>query len=262
VGKQIIGMLHLPALPGAPRYGGDPDALRDKALADARALVDGGVSAILIENFGDVPFLPGPVPPAVVAHITALAADVRSRFQVPLGINVLRNDGCAALSIAHAVGAQFIRVNILGGARLTDQGIISGIAHDLLRLRKILGAGGVQILADVDVKHSAPLAAAPLEQEVEDLIQRGGADGLIVTGSGTGKAAALEDVRRIRSAAGRVPLFIGSGVTQANAMDYLPHVEGVIVGSSLRSGGPGSPVDPQRVRSLVDTVTRASRRPT
>src|SRR3954466_6562310 len=127
VRKPVIGMLHLPPLPGSPQFtaADGPDALREIVLRDADALAAGGIHGLMLENFGDVPFYPGRVPAHTVAVMTALAADVRQRFgELPLGINVLRNDGQSALAIAAAVGAHFIRVNILCGAGLTGQGII------------------------------------------------------------------------------------------------------------------------------------------
>ncbi len=252
MGKPLIGMLHLPPLPGAPRYEGRVAPLLERVLADAEALTAGGITQLLLENFGDTPFYPAAVPPHVVAHMTAIAAEVKRRFDVPLGINVLRNDGCAALAIAHAVGAQFIRVNVLCGARLADQGILPGIAHDLLRLRKTLAADQIQILADVDVKHSVPLAAVPLEREVQDLIQRGLADGLIVTGAATGEAAAAEPLQKVKQAAGGHPVYLGSGVTPDAVARLHPHADGFIVGTWLKQDGQvGHPVDPDRVRALV-----------
>src|SRR5688572_30780945 len=163
VQRPVIGMLHLPPLPGAPLYGGSMQKIRDVLLSDAAKLAEGGVHGLMIENFGDTPFYPGRVPGHVIAHMTALAAEVRRAVpQLPLGINVLRNDGLGALSVAHAVGAAYIRVNVLCGARLADQGFLHGIAHDLLRLRRELDAAPIRIFADVDVKHSAPIAERPL----------------------------------------------------------------------------------------------------
>src|SRR5688500_13424041 len=112
VRRIVIGMVHLLPLPGSPRFSGDVAAIRDAALRDAEALASGGVHGIMMENFGDVPFFPGRVPAAVVAHVTAIAAEIRRALDVPLGINVLRNDGQSALAVAHAVGADFIRVNV------------------------------------------------------------------------------------------------------------------------------------------------------
>src|SRR3954466_9139642 len=147
VRKPVIGMLHLPPLPGSPRYARAPggDAIRELVLRDAEALAGGGVHGLMLENFGDVPFYPGRVPAHTVAAMTAIAAEVRRQFpELPLGINVLRNDGQSALAIATAVGAQYVRVNILCGARLADQGILQGIAHELLRERAMLRAEHVR----------------------------------------------------------------------------------------------------------------------
>jgi hypothetical protein len=170
------------------------------------------------------------------------------QFPLPMGINVLRNDGCAALSIAHALGAQFVRVNILTGARVTDQGILQGIAHDLLRLRRMLDAPNLRIFADVNVKHSAPLGAASLDDEIDDVMHRGGADALIVTGAGTGKAADLDELKRVAGRAGQMPVYVGSGVSAETIGELLQVADGVIVGTSLKTDGI---VDTRKVKALV-----------
>jgi len=253
VSKAVIGMLHLPALPGAPAFAGDVRDIRDRLLLDAEALAAGGVHGLMMENFGDVPFYPDRVPAHVVAQMAALAVEVRKAHQnLPLGINVLRNDGRSALAVAHAVGASFIRVNVLCGARVADQGLIQGIAHDLLRERAMLGAGDVKIFADVDVKHSAALSERPLADEVDDLIERALTDAIIVSGAGTGKATDPEKVRRVKQAAKSVPVFIGSGITAATIADFLPHVDGFIVGTSFKKDGVASnQVDVARVKELM-----------
>jgi membrane complex biogenesis BtpA family protein len=249
--KPIIGMLHAPALPGAP--GGrftERLPIRDAVLRDAAALVEGGVHALMLENFGDAPFPSGRVPAETVAVMTWLANEIRNRFDRPLGINVLRNDGRSALAIAAAVGARFIRVNILTGARVTDQGVLEGIAHDLLRDRDRLGAE-VAIFADVDVKHSAPLVKRALSEEVPELLERGGADALIVTGTATGTAADPARLAEVRSLAKPHPVFAGSGVTAENVHEF-GDADGFIVGTAFkREGRVSEPVDPERVRRLV-----------
>ena len=250
--KPVIGMVHLMALPGSPRFSGDLRAIRDAALRDAESLAAGGVHGIMMENFGDVPFYPGRVPASVVAHVTAIAAEIRRAIpDVPLGINMLRNDGQSALAVAHAVGANFIRVNVLCGARVTDQGVIQGIAHDLLRERAHLGAHDIKIMADVDVKHSAPLAVRPIIDEVDDTIERGLADAVIVSGAGTGKPTDPQHVRVVKGAAGDVPVFIGSGVSAAT-VEQFDSADGFIVGTAFkRNGDVAEPVDIDRVRAFV-----------
>ncbi len=256
-GCPVIGMLHAPPLAGSPGYGGDFADIRQRVLSDAAALAEGGVDGFMLENYGDVPFFPDRVPAATVAMLTALAAAVKAEHRLPLGINVLRNDGRGALAIAAAVGAQFIRVNVLCGARLTDQGIVAGIAHDLLRERAALRAQSIAILADVDVKHSAPLAARPLAEEAQDLVQRGLADALIVSGAATALPTDPRDVVLVRQAVPGTPVLVGSGIHANNAAQFLP-CEGLIVGSGLKEGGRATAaVDRHRVRQLMEALAAA-----
>ena len=210
----VVGMLHLPPLPGSPRYSGSVDAITTTVLRDADALAAGGVHGLMLENFGDVPFFPGRVPAHVVAHMTALAVAVRRRFDLPLGINVLRNDGRSALAVAHAAGAQFVRVNVLCGARVADQGVLAAIAHDLLRDRAMLGAAGgtgVKILADVDVKHSAPLARRDLADEVADTLTAAWRTGRSTAGPGPARRRPRSTSGRSRRPPGRPPCSSAAG---------------------------------------------------
>jgi membrane complex biogenesis BtpA family protein len=253
--KILIGMLHMPALPGAPLSKLTLAEIRDFILRDTETLVNGGVDGLMMENFGDVPFYPGRVPAAVVEQMTEIAADVREKTGLPLGINVLRNDGLSALAVAHAVGANFIRVNVLAGARVTDQGLIPGIAHDLLRERAALNAESIKIFADVDVKHSAPLAERPIEDEVDDLIERALADAIVVSGAGTGKATDPEKVRRVKKCAGATPVFVGSGITAKTVSEFLDAADGFIVGTALKKDGvAANPVEFERVQDLMQAV--------
>jgi uncharacterized protein len=250
--KIVIGMLHLPALAGAPLAKLTMQQIRDAMLRDVETLAAGGVHGLMMENFGDVPFFPGAVPPHVVAQMTALACAVRGATDLPLGINVLRNDGRSALAIAHAAGADYIRVNVLTGARVADQGLIQGIAHDLLRDRALLRAEHIKIFADVDVKHSAPLAERPLEDEVADVVERGRAEAIVVSGAGTGKATDPAKAQQVKRAAPETPVFIGSGITAETVEQFRDSADGFIVGTALKQDGVSTnPVELQRVRELL-----------
>lgn len=251
--KPVIGMLHAPPLPGAPRFDDRREAILERVLRDAEALLAGGVHGLLLENFGDAPFYPDRVPVAVVSHLTWLACEVRRRFDTPLGINVLRNDGRAALAVAAAAGARFIRVNVLSGACVTDQGIVQGCAHELMRDRAALQADAIGVLADVRVKHSSPLGQPrDIADEVADLVERAGADALVVTGPATGRPADPADLRRVKSAAGATPVLVGSGVAPENIAELAALADGFIVGTALKRGGRvENPVDPQLVRALL-----------
>jgi membrane complex biogenesis BtpA family protein len=255
--RSVVGMVHLEPLPGAPRFDGDREAIRERALADARALAAGGVDGVLVENFGDAPFYPESVPAHVVASMTDVVGRVVEAVDLPVGVNVLRNDAEAALSVAAATGASFARVNVHAGARVTDQGVIEGRAHETVRLRSRLDTE-VKIVADVDVKHSAPLGQSrPLDESIDDVVTRGLADAVVVSGKGTGHAVETDRLERAAAACARhdIPLVVGSGVTPETVADCLERADCVVVGTALKlDGETTNPVDEERVRALVDAA--------
>ena len=254
----VVGMVHLPPLSGAPDFDGDRAAIRDRALEDARRLEAGGIDGLIVENFGDAPFYPDDVPKHVVAEMTALVTGLTNAVDVPVGVNVLRNDADAALSIAAATNADFVRINVHVGTAATDQGVLEGQAHDTLRLREQLDAD-VAILADVHVKHATPVGETAIEQAALETAERGRADGVVVSGVGTGSETALEDVERVSSALGETatddptPVFVGSGVTSETVGDCLEAgANGVIVGTATKEGGETTnPVSLERVETVV-----------
>jgi hypothetical protein len=244
----LVGVVHLPPLPGSPRARLTAPECAASAARDAEALAKAGYDAVIVENFGDAPFFADRVPPITVAAMTACALSVRSAApSLALGMNVLRNDAESALSIAVAAGAAFIRVNVHSGARVTDQGVVQSRAAETLRLRRALGAESIAIWADVDVKHSSPLGAqgpGHLEQEVHDVVERGLASAVLVTGEGTGRAAPREKLVRVRAAAGSARVLVASGAAREALPDLAKLCDGVIVGTALRKDGrPGGPVD-------------------
>lgn len=252
--KLLVGVIHLPPLPGAPRFGGDFPAVLDGAAHDAEALAAAGFDAVIVENFGDAPFFRGDVPPETVAAMTLACAAARRASALPLGVNVLRNDGEAALAVAAATGARFVRINVLVGARVTDQGLVEGDAARVLRARARMGADAVGIAADVDVKHSVPLGARALSPEDEALeaVERALADAVIVTGGRTGSEADRGVIERVRATIGHAPVWLGSGARHDTLKSWLHVVDGVIVGSALRADGrAGGPIDAARAREFA-----------
>jgi membrane complex biogenesis BtpA family protein len=252
----FIGVVHLKPLPGSPRFAGSMETVLKAALADARAYERGGAHAVFVENFGDAPFFKT-VGPETVAAMAVAGRAVREAVRLPIGFNVLRNDPHAALALCTACGGSFIRVNVHTGAMLTDQGLIEGDAAETLRRRQRLGPS-VKILADVHVKHAAPLGNLPIAVAARDTLERGLADALIVSGSGTGQATEMEKLERVRRACPQARILIGSGTTASNVREYLRLADGVIVGSSLkRSGVLSKPVDARRVAALTRAMCRS-----
>ncbi len=250
----VIGVVHLLPLPTSARWGGNLHAVIERAEQEATALATGGVNGIIIENFFDAPFSKDRVDPAVVSAMTLIVEQIKGLVTLPLGINVLRNDARSALAIATCTGAQFIRVNVLTGVMATDQGLIEGQAHEILRYRRELGSD-VKILADVLVKHARPLGTPNLTVAVQDTIDRGLADAVILSGWATGSPPSLEDLELAKAAAKETPVLIGSGADIDNIAALKAYADGVIVSSSLkRHGHREHPIDPVRVSQFMEAM--------
>lgn len=252
--RTFMGVVHLAPSPSAAGSAGAFEATLVRALDDARALARGGCDALMVENFGDAPFRKGtaaePVLPDVTAALAVVAREVRRATGLPVGVNCLRNDAIAALGAAAVAGARWIRVNVLTGSMVTDQGLIEGEAARVREYRALLRAE-VAVLADLLVKHAAPLAPVDLADAARDLAERSGAAGLIVSGSRTGAPVESARLEQVRAAVGAFPIWIGSGLSLENAARLWPLCDGAIVGTSLkRHGRVHEPVDEARVAAL------------
>ncbi|MGD1858206.1 MAG: photosystem I biogenesis protein BtpA [Leptolyngbyaceae cyanobacterium] len=255
----VIGVVHLLPLPPSARWQGSLQTVMERAVREAVALASGGVNGIIVENFFDAPFTKGDVDPAVVSAMTLVVARLQQLVTVPIGINVLRNDAHSGLAIAACTGAEFIRVNVLTGVMATDQGVIEGDAHRLMRYRRELGTD-VKIFADVLVKHAAPLGAVvtngAMTNAVADTIHRGLADAVIISGSVTGQPPTRQDLTDAKAAAGATPVLVGSGATVDNISKLMHLADGVIVSSSLKRWGQiEQPIDPHRVGQFMEAVS-------
>lgn len=254
---RLIGMIHLGPLPGSPAFGGSLEAVIDRARHDAELLSTAGFPGLMVENFGDAPFFADDVPAVTTATMTRAVVEVRAVTDAVVGVNVLRNDGLAALAVAAATGASMIRVNVLSGAMMTDQGPITGRAAEIARSRSLL-APGVAVLADVFVKHAAAPPGLTLAQAARDTWERGGATALVVSGSGTGHATDPAHARLVREAVPDAPLVVGSGATPQTLAALSEVADAVIVGTALEvDDRPGAPLDPDRV-SRVAHAARAA----
>ncbi len=251
-------MVHLLPLPGSPRFSGTMQDIQEWAIQDAKALEAGGMDAIMIENMGDAPFFPSNVPPETIACMAVLAEKIKQEVSIPLGINVLRNDAHAALSIAKAVEASFIRINVHMGAYVTDQGMITGRSWETLRIRKALDAEDIYLLVDVHVKHAQRLTPMGIGDEAKELVERGLADAIIVSGTSTGSSTNLEDLKQVKAAVPKnYPVLCGSGANKSTISSILEIVDGVVVGTDLkREKTLKNPVDPNRVRIFVNNARK------
>ena len=251
--KWLIGMVHLLPLPGSPWFRGSLDEIFSAAIADARALKDGGADAIIVENFGDVPYLPGRIPVESLVVMAQVAHAVQEAVDMPMGINVQFNAWREEIALAKSVSAEFVRVEAYVDSVITDAGLVESCSGDATRYRRAIGAEDVRLFADVLVKETIPLG----ERSVADAVKsacRNLADAVIVTGAATGSATPMEVIQEARSAT-ECPLLVGSGVTAESLPSMLPLVDGVIVGSALKYDGVvENRVDPERVREMAEIV--------
>jgi len=257
-GALLMGVVHLAPLPGSPRYSGEGMvSIVDTAVRDAERIMTAGFDGFVIENFGDAPFFKDTVPGHTLAAMTRIAVELRARWSdsAILGANVLRNDAASALCIAAAAELEFIRVNVHVGASLTDQGVVEGKAAHTLRLRSAI-APNVRILADVDVKHARPLAPGYDRAEAaRETLFRGGADGLIVSGSATGAPVHERELTEVAQAVPGAPVWVGSGADVASVASLLEIATGVIVGTAIKEDAQvTAPVSLERARAFVQAA--------
>lgn len=273
--KPVIGVVHLPPLPGTPGYGvrSYPPSLGrswsleeiiDHARSEARAYEEAGFDAVIIENFGDTPYpkRPGPLQ---VASMAVIAREVSKSVGIPVGVNMLRNGSVEGLAAAYASGASFIRVNSLCEARLSPEGIIEPeahrLAHALSLLRLYDSPGRLGILADIDVKHSTPLTDVSLAITAADCLERSGVpiEAIVITGPRTGVPPDIDHIVSVKNVAGQrgVKVIVGSGVSQLNIQKYWALADGFIVGSNIKLGGePWNPVEKDKARMMASLASR------
>ena len=253
--KPLIGMVHLPPLPGAPRYNEEKMAdIADFAVSEALKLRDAGFDGMLMENFGDVMFYKQ-ARPETISSMTYVAKAIRDGVpSIPLGICVLQSDAIAAISIAHVVEAEFVRVPYYTETYVVDAGIMESCAAEALRFRRLLGSDAL-IFADVHIKHGYPLSQRPIEDSADDAVNRGLADVVIVTGKKTGGPTNREDIVNVKARIPDWPVFAGSGVSVGDAHRILSVADGAIVGTSLKENGDtNKPIDVAKAREIIRLV--------
>lgn len=257
--KPIIGMAHLPALPGTPLYdarGGMP-AVREWVKRDLEALQAGGIHAVMFCNENDRPYrLDADM--ATVAAMGDVVASLRGELSVPFGVNVLW-DPKATLAVAAGTGAAFCR-EIFTGALAGDFGLWVRSAGDAFRYRRELGAENVKLIFNINAEFAAPIAPRPLGETAKSVLFSSSPDAICVSGPITSQPADASGLAEVSGAVkGAVPVLVNTGFKASNAAELLAFADGAIVGSSLKVDGiTWNPVDAARVRQLMDAVAAVS----
>jgi len=253
--KPVIGVIHVGALPGTPRGSKSVTELVRQAKEEARVYRECGVDGVIIENMHDVPYLKGEVGPEIVAAMTAIGIEVKNECRLPVGIQILAGANIEAMAVAHAANLDFIRAEGYAYAHVADEGLIEASAAKLLRFRKMIGAERIQIWTDVKKKHSAHAITADVSLgQTAETVEFMGANCVIVTGSVTGEAPQVADVKDAKSHC-HLPVFLGSGISETNIDQFYNEADGFIIGSYFKVDGLWSnTLDPIRVKQLVNKL--------
>ncbi|MEM5774555.1 MAG: BtpA/SgcQ family protein [Anaerolineaceae bacterium] len=258
IDKPVIGMVHLGALPGSVHYKDSFSFVLQHALDEAKMLVEAGFDALLFQNTGDVP-ASEQGDEATVAFMTAAGIKLRDICPVPLGVNVLMNGSKAALAVARACGAEFVRIKINVGAVTTSTGVVAADPHEVLAFRRRIEAGGLTILGDLYDRTSAPLGEFPLPVLADLTLRHAAADALVV--SGYDQADTLARLTLLRQAVPSALLITGGGANEENLEDFMRLSDAVIVGSSIKTGGGFLDlVDPEKARRFVEKAKEIRQR--
>jgi membrane complex biogenesis BtpA family protein len=258
--KTIIGMVHLPALPGTPNYDteGGMRHIRDWVSRDLEALQQGGIHALMFCNENDRPYrLDADM--ATVAAMADVVASFRPELSVPFGVNVLW-DPKATLAVAAATGARFCR-EIFTGAFAGDFGLWVRSAGDAFRYRREVGAESVRLIFNINAEFAAQIAPRPVDEVARSVVFSSSPDAICVSGPITSQPAEASSLASVAAAvAGSgVPVLVNTGCKVSNAAELLQYADGAIVGSSLKVDGvTWNPVERTRVKELMDEVDRVS----
>lgn len=247
--KPLVGVVGCPPLPGSGRYGGiERDMYIHHVTRDARALSDGGFDGLMLQNIDDLP-TPKVAAQETIAWMAALATILRSEVSIPIGISLLEDDPEAILAVAHAAGANFVRIKVYVGAMAGPDGLVEGCAARVQRYRRALMADHIMVMADVFDRTRWPLGNATLEEMCHEAVWFGKADGLVITGRSFDQSVEFAGRARSRVAA---PIWIGGGVDAGNVGKIFDYVDGAIVATSTKVDGDLlNPVDLDRVKALV-----------
>lgn len=249
---KLIGVIHLPPLPGSFSYSGDFEQIINFALEESRKLEEGGFDALILENFNDKPFRKTVRKETAIA-MGIIAREVKKSTNLLIGINLLRNSAYDSATIASLIG-DFIRVNALCETISTPEGIIEPSAVEVQEAFYRI-TRKVKVLADINVKHASPLHEMSLDSLLRDCKERGFADYIIVTGERTGSSPDVEFFNLTKKLS-PLPVCVGSGITPENINNYK--ADCYIIGTYLKD--PNGRIDINKVRKIAETIKSISNR--
>jgi len=237
IDKPIIGMIHLKALPGTPKFNNNINEIIDTALHETEIYKSAGIDALAIENMHDVPYLKNNVGHEISSIMSIIGSEVKKLSGLPCGIQVLSSANKAAIAIAKNANLDFIRAEGFVFGHVADEGYIDANAGELLRYRKKIDADHIAVFTDIKKKHSSHTITTDVSiVETAKAAEYFLSDGLIITGISTGESANMNEINAIKNAC-KIPVIVGSGVTIDNVTQYLSNSDALIIGSYFKKEG-------------------------
>lgn len=255
--KLVIGMIHVDALPGTPKYCGNVDRVIKNAIEEALIYKSTGIQGIMIENMHDVPYLNNAAGPEITSTMAIIAYEIKRQTNLFTGIQILAAANQEAIAIAHSANLDFIRAEGFVFAHVADEGVIESNAGTLLRYKKQIGADDVLVFTDVKKKHSSHSLTSDVSiVETAKAAEFFLSDGVIITGSATGEEVDIAELNSLKQSS-NLPIIIGSGITSENICSYFNLADIFIVGSYFKKDGNWeNKVDKERVEKLLSIVNK------
>ncbi|KAL7719993.1 Uncharacterized protein QTN25_002523 [Entamoeba marina] len=256
--NKIIGMVHVRALPGTPKFQSSARRIRgiiDKAVEEASVYQQCGLDTIIIENMHDIPYLNATAGPEITSAMGIVAYEIKKQLDLRVGIQILAAANKQAVASAYCSGADFIRAEGFVFGHIADEGYIDSNAGELLRYRKAIGAEDVMVFTDIKKKHSSHAITNDVSVvETAKIAEYFLSDGVIVTGTSTGIQTDIQEVRDVKKSV-NIPVLVGSGVTAENVNKYIPYADGIIVGSYFKEDGDWkNALDKNRILKLLQEI--------
>lgn len=253
--KPIIGMIHIHALPGTPMNQLSPKQIIEKAIEEAKIYASTGISSVIIENMHDRPYLKSKVGTEISSLMAIIGHEIKRQTKLICGIQILAGANIEALAVANSAGLDFIRAEGFVFGHMADEGFIESDAALLLRYRKHIDAQNILIFTDIKKKHSSHAITA--DQNIEEHALAAAfflSDGLIITGKTTGSEPDIKEIQKVVECA-RLPILLGSGITEKNIANYYPLADGFIIGSYFKVKGNWiNPLEPERILKLLNSI--------
>ena len=254
VDKPVIGMCHMQAMPGDPKFDATKglDWVLEQARADMLALQEGGIDAIMFSNEFSLPYLTK-VESVTVASMAALIGELKREINVPYGVNVLW-DPSASIDLAMATGAQFVR-EIFTGVYASDFGLWNTNVGEVIRHQHNIGAEHVRLLFNIVPEAAAYLADRQIADIARSTVFNNQPDALCVSGLTAGAETSAQTLKFVKDAVPETPVFANTGVRTENVADQLAIADGAVVGTTFKhDGNTWNAVDSKRVKALMQKV--------